>query len=507
MSASDPVGNPLRSGLRPTRRSPPCVLTIFGASGDLAARKLLPALHALDRDDLLDEGTSVIGVARRDWDDAAFRALMTAAVREYAGDEFDERLWSSFLERMTYRRVVTADDYTALAEHIRTVAEPLGPDVARVYYLAIPPSGFGPVAASLRAVGLLDGAAAGRDRMVVEKPFGHDLESARELNRALQSVAPEKALYRIDHYLGKETVQNLLVFRFANGMFEPLWNARHVDHVQITVAESLGTGGRAGYYEEAGALRDMVQNHLFHVLALVAMEPPVEFGPDAVRDEKVKVLRALRPVDPARVGEMCVRGQYTRGAPLGDEIPGYLEADSVALGSRVETFVALDVRIDNWRWSGVPFYVRTGKALPRRSSEVAIHFKPVPHSLFAGHLEPNVLSVRIQPDEGMALRFQTKVPGPEMASVPVTMEFRYGTSFGESPPEAYERLLLDALLGDGTLFTRSDEVEASWRWCSALRAAWDDSDVATPEPYEAGTWGPSGADAMLARSGRAWRRP
>ncbi len=507
MSAPEPATNPLRAGLRASRRAPPCVLVIFGVSGDLAARKLLPALHALAVDDLLDEETHVVGVSRREWDDAELRRRMRDAVREFTGEAFDENAWRRLESRMHHVRVASdsPDDYARLAATVRGVEASLGPDVERVFYLAVPPSAFAPSAHALAAAGLLEGAAEGRARLVVEKPFGTDLESARALNRELQAVAPERALFRIDHYLGKETVQNLLVFRFANGMFEPLWNARYVDHVQITVAESLGVGSRGDYYEEAGALRDMVQNHLFHVLALVAMEPPVAFEADAVRDEKVKVLRALRPVDRARIDAICVRGQYTRGAPLGKEIPGYLEAPGVADGSTTETFVALEVHVDNWRWSGVPFYVRTGKALPRKASEIAIHFKDVPHRLFAGDLEANVLALRIQPDEGMSLRFQTKVPGPEMATLPVTMEFRYGTSFGESPPEAYERLLLDALLGDGTLFTRSDEVEASWRWCGALRAAWEAA--SPPEPYAAGTWGPEGADALLARSGRRWRRP
>ena len=383
---------------------------------------------------------------------------------------------------------------------------------SRIFYLATPPSLFANVARRLSAASAFAGADAGRSRLVVEKPFGHDLASARALNEALVALLPESAIFRIDHYMGKETVQNLLVLRFANGMFEPLWNSRYVDHVQLTVSESLGVAGRGAYFEESGILRDMVQNHMFQFLALTAMEPPAAFAADEVRDEKVKVLRALRPIDKARVGEMCVRGQYTRGAPGGKEIAGYREDPEVAKDSRTETYVALELRIDNWRWAGVPFFLRVGKGLPKKVSEIAIHFKEAPLSLFgvpsaAVGASSNVLAIRIQPDEGMSLRFNTKVPGPEMLPHPVTMDFRYGTSFGAAPPEAYERLILDALLGDGTLFTRDDEVLASWTWISALRDAWAGSSVETPDDYEAGTWGPAAADRMIERTGRRWRKP
>jgi glucose-6-phosphate 1-dehydrogenase len=513
-AASEDAPHPLREGLRRTRRSPPGAIVIFGAAGDLARRKLVPALFALQQDDLLDDRTLIVGVSRREQTDASFREHLRTGVAEFGRIAPEEASWARFARRVVHVRI--ADDapaeYAALAErlaaHERTLDVP--PEkTERVVYLSTPPSAFAPLARRLHEAGVLAAAGEGRARLVVEKPFGHDLRSARALNAELRALLPEHAIYRIDHYLGKETVQNLLVLRFANGLFEPLWNNRYVDHVQLTVAESIGVAGRGGYFEEAGIVRDMVQNHMFQFLALTAMEPPAAFEAGAVRDEKVKVLRALREVDPARIAETCVRGQYVRGSPGGKEIPGYLEEAGVAPGSRVETYAAMELRIDNWRWAGVPFFLRVGKGLPKRVSEIAVHFRGAPLRLFggAGAAEPNVLVMRIQPDEGMSLRFLTKTPGPEMLPHPVTMDFRYGTSFGAAPPEAYERLLLDALLGDSTLFTRDDEVDASWEWITALRDAWIDSPVAVPEPYEAGTWGPPSADALLARSGRRWRRP
>ena len=520
MSAGAPgEDNPLRTGLRRVRRAPPCTIVIVGATGDLTRRKLLPALQALAADDLLDERTDVVGLARGSWTDEEFRAETRQALAKHDPARATGAPWAWLGPRLHYvsAEFDAPEGFARLAQELDRIESADATPRVRVFYLATPPSMFAPVARQLAAAGLLACAKEHRCRLVVEKPFGHALASARALNVALRDLVPERAIFRIDHYLGKETVQNLLVLRFANGMFEPLWNARHVDNVQITVSESIGIEGRGTYFEEAGIVRDMVQNHVFQLLALTAMEPPAAFEADTVRDEKVKVLRALRPVDAANVEDFCVRGQYTRGAPLGREVPAYREERDVAPDSRVETFVALRLFVDNWRWAGVPFFLRVGKALPKKVTEIAIHFRAAPHRLFpdpardAGPslawMDMNVLAIRIQPDEGVSLRFLTKVPGPEMVTHPVSMEFRYGTSFGAAPPEAYERLLLDALLGDGTLFTRDDEVEASWSWIGPLRQAWEASPIAVPERYEAGTWGPPGADALVARSGRRWRRP
>jgi glucose-6-phosphate 1-dehydrogenase len=366
----------------------------------------------------------------------------------------------------------------------------------------------------LAAAGLLEESDGRFARVVVEKPFGHDLDSARTLNVAALSVADESQIFRIDHYLGKETVQNILVFRFGNAIFEPLWNHKYVDHVQITVGESIGVEGRGKFYEEAGALRDIVQNHLLQLVALTAMEPPVAFDADAIRDEKIKVLRAIPCFTPREVPSRVVRGQYGPGASGGEDVPGYRAEPGVAPGSTTETFVALDLQIDNWRWAGVPFYVRAGKRLAKRVTEIAVQFKGVPHRFFGANggdtaddpLEPNVLALRIQPEEGISLKFGAKVPGPAPRVEPVKMDFLYGSAFGVESPEAYERLLLEALLGDSTLFIRRDEVEAAWGIVTAIHRAWDDGVPPTFPNYEAGTWGPSAADALLGCSGRAWRR-
>ena len=462
---AEPETNPLRSGLRRIRRSPPGALVIFGASGDLAHRKLVPSLFALQEDDLLDDRTLIVGISRRDWTDGDLRAHYRRGVEEFGRVRVTDAAWTRFASRIRHHGIRSEDasEYTALAALLRERDGALDAPGEHTVYLSTPPSLFAPIAARLAAAGLFEGATEGRVRLVVEKPFGTDLKSARALNKELTALLPESAIYRIDHYLGKETVQNLLVFRFANGMFEPLWNAHHVEQVQITVAESIGVAGRGAYFEEAGIVRDMVQNHVFQFLALTA--------------------------------------------PGGKEIPGYLEEKGVPPDSTTETFVGLKMWIDNWRWAGVPWFLRVGKAMPKKVSEIAIHFRPAPHRLFGGELAQNVLAIRIQPDEGMSLRFLTKAPGQEMTAVPVTMDFRYGTSFGAAPPEAYERLLLDAMVGDGTLFTRADEVDASWTWISALRDAWAGSPVEVPESYEAGTWGPQGSDALLAPQGFTWRRP
>jgi glucose-6-phosphate 1-dehydrogenase len=504
--------NPLRSGMRLGRTPEPCTMVIFGATGDLTSRKLVPALYNLARERRLPGGFSVVGFARRDWSDEFFRQTMLDGVNENSrSGPAEPALWESFAEGLSYHRS-TFDDpsgYRSLAERLAAIDAERGTGGNRVFYLATPPESYADIIHHLGEVGLNRSPNGGWTRIIVEKPFGRDLESAQGLNQQLLAVFDEDQIYRIDHYLGKETVQNLLVLRFANSIFEPIWDRRYVDHVQITVAESIGVEDRGGYYDSSGALRDMIQNHLTQLLTLVAMEPPVAYDADAVRDEKVKVLRAIKPVAPDEVARYTVRGQYSAGSVNGKPIGGYREERGVAHASQTETYVALKLFIDSWRWAGVPFYLRSGKAMPRRVSEIAIQFKTVPTMLFAdtpmNDIEPNVLSIKIQPDEGITLKFGSKAPGQQQIR-PVTMDFRYGTSFGVASPEAYERLLLDCMLGDGTLFTRRDEVEASWSLITPIHRGWESG---PPQPfpnYEAGTWGPVAADEFMARDGRAWRR-
>ncbi len=506
--------NPLREGMSDDRAPDAGALVIFGASGDLARRKLLPALYNLYLERWLPGAFAIVGVARRPMGDAEFASTMHAAVAEHSRRSLDATLWEELASRMSYIATDFEDPqgYARLRMHLEQLDRERGTGGNRLYYLATPPSAFPAIVLRLGEAGLHRAGPGGRwVRIVVEKPVGRDLASARELNETINRYFPERSVFRIDHYLGKETVQNLMVFRFANAIFEPLWNRQYVDHVQITVAESLGVEGRGRYYEEAGATRDMVQNHMFQLLCLTAMEPPVSLAADAIRDEKVKVLHALRPPEAARVAEDSVRAQYVAGVVGGRRVPGYREEPAVAADSRTETYVALRVFLDNWRWAGTPFYLRSGKRMPKRVSEVALQFRDVPHRLFGTggrRPVPNTLAVRIQPDEGITLRFDAKVPGPQPRIQPVTMEFRYGTSFGQEPPEAYERLLLDAWLGDATLFIRRDEVEASWAFVDQLFAAWEALGPEAPlAEYPAGSWGPSEADVMLARDGRQWRRP
>ena len=512
MSTLPEVPNPLREGLREERLPEPCTMVIFGASGDLTKRKLMPALYSLARERLLPPNLAVVGYARRPIDDETFRRQMREGCDRFARRRpVDAGLWPTF-ERGLYYHQGAFDDpaaYTRLKSRLGEIDQSRGIPGNRLFYLATPPESFPVILAQLGASGLLD-----RQqkrpfaRVIVEKPFGTDLESAQRLNREVTCVADESQIYRIDHYLGKETVQNLLVFRFANGIFEPLWNAKYVDHVQITGAEEIGIEGRGPYFEKAGILRDMVQNHLFQIVCLVAMEPPVSWNADEIRDEKLKVLKALRQVPEGELARTVIRGQYRAGSVGGAFVRGYREEPGVAPSSLTETFVALKFFVDNWRWAGVPFYLRSGKALPKRVTEVALHFKEVPHRLVVGDgsaVGPNVLAIRIQPDEGISLKFGSKVPGPMMEVHPVSMEFRYGTSFGVEPPEAYERLLLDCMLGDATLFTRGDEVEASWRWIGRIHRAW--SGITEVPLYEAGSWGPREADELLARDERSWRQP
>ncbi len=487
----------------------PFVLVIFGASGDLARRKLIPAIFSLFQQKLLPDDFRIVGVGRSNYDDAGFRARMAEA---RPGNATDGE-WAQFAAKLEYVRL----DYERLDDFhlLRRRIESSGRTANALFYLAVPPDMIGSISDRLGESGLARRGTTDTpwSRIIVEKPFGRDPATARELNARLSTVFSENQIFRIDHYLGKETVQNLLVLRFANSIFEPIWNHKYVDHVQITVSEAVGVEGRGAYYEKAGALRDMVQNHLMHLLCLVAMEPPGSLAPDAVRDEKVKVLRALRPIPRECAANGVVRAQYGPGNVRGERVCGYLEEKDVAPDSRTETFVAFSALIDNWRWSGVPFYLRTGKRMPVRVTEISVHFKAVPQVLFNaapfGPMAPNVLAIRIQPNEGISLRFQVKVPGPAMRIRPFQMDFGYKRAFGSGPPDAYERLLLDAMLGDPTLFTRRDEIEAAWAFIAPII---EGCEGRGPLPfYPAGTWGPREADALIEADGRAWyltrRRP
>jgi len=512
------VSNPLRAGLNLDRVPDPCVMVIFGVSGDLTARKLMPALYDLAVGYPLPEGFSIVGVSHRDWDDAEFRSTMREAVAAAARSPVTDESWRSFEQSMIYVRgdFTDAATYRELGQRIESLDEHGRANGNRLFYLATSPSFYLPIVENLGSAKVAVRQANYTDptdgwhRIVVEKPFGNDLLSARALISDMASHFSERQIYRIDHYLGKETVQNVLAFRFANILFEPVWNRQYVDHVQITAAEAIGAEGRGSYYEESGALRDMVQSHLLQLLSVVGMEAPAFFNGNAVRDEKVKLLRSIVPPAGDQIAIRAVRGQYQDGFIGGRPVDAYRSEKGVAPDSRTDTFVALRLEIDNWRWGGVPFYLRTGKRLPRRVTEVAIEFKQVPHLMFQSvgdvDLAANVLSLRIQPDEGIALRFAAKVPGARTQLRTVRMDFLYGSSFGQAGPDAYERLILDAMLGDPTLFARRDEVETAWGVVQPLIDAWHDPS-APIYPYEAGTWGPSKADALIERDGRSWRRP
>jgi glucose-6-phosphate 1-dehydrogenase len=503
--------NPLRDNLRIEPTPGSTTLVIFGASGDLTRRKLLPALYQLSRGERLPARFAVIGVARTPHTDDEFRDEFREAIREAVGDEgARDDVARSLTGRMGYISgdLGSPELYARLAERLGGT----GVHGGILYYLAIPPEAYAGVVSQLGAAGLATAPQGGWRRIIVEKPFGHDLSSARELNAILHRHFDEEQIFRIDHYLGKETVQNLLVFRFANGMFEPVWNRRYIDHVQITAAETVGVERRAAYYEGAGALRDMVQNHLLQLLALVAMEPPVAFTAPSVRDRKMDALLSVQPLtgNGARGGAPAVvRAQYVAGWVAGREAPGYRDEPGVAPGSTTETYVALRVRLDSWRWAGVPFYIRTGKRLPKRTTEIAIQFHRPPLQIFRGMsptpVAPNLLIVNVQPDEGISVRFEAKLPGTRMQLAPVMMNFRYGTTFGGDVPDAYETLLLDAMLGDTTLFARHDFVEAAWALVTPVLDRWaEERRHAIPE-YEAGEWGPAEADAFMDAEGRRWR--
>ena len=508
----DEVPNPLRQGLRAESAPEPCAVVVFGASGDLAHRKLLPALYNLALSAHLPAAFGLVGVSKSEFSDARYQADMREAVGKYSRVKpIDEEVWRDFAAGLRYVSGSFDDDSTfqRLAATLEEVDRVRATRGNRLFYFATPPSTYPTLLRQLKKHQLINPVGDPRfTRVVIEKPFGRDLASARALNRLVLEVMDEKQVFRIDHYLGKETVQNLLVFRFGNTIFEPIWNRNYVDHVEITAAEELGIENRGRYYEEAGILRDMIQNHVLQLVCLTAMEAPVAFDADAVRDEKIKVLRALEPIEGAEaVGQRVVVGQYTAGQIAGADVPGYQQEKDVSPGSRTPTFVALKLQVDNWRWSDVPFYLRSGKRMPKRATEIAITFRRLPHALFGeGAGTTNVLIIRVQPEEGIALRFAAKVPGERYRPRTVSMDFRYGAAFGGSTPEAYERLLLDALRGDQTLFTRKDEVEAAWKLVGGILQVTEASDFPPPAPYEAGTWGPPEADALLARDGRAWRR-
>ena len=495
--------NPLVEGLRVRRRPDPCLLVIFGASGDLTSKKLMPALYSLAFRGLLPERFGIVGAARSEETDDAFRERMKQAVSEHARDPFKQEVWDELAKGLRYVTLDFADEHgeDTLRDTLNELDKELGTLGNRVYYFAVPPSAIGTlideIAKRRGAQGWL--------RLIIEKPFGHDLTSARALTAEIQEHFSESEVFRIDHYLGKETVQNMLALRFANGIFEPIWNRQFIDHVQITVAESIGIEGRAGYYEQAGAIRDIFQNHLLQLVAVTAMEPPVDFSADSVRNEKVKVLKAIHTPGPKHV----VRGQYGRGFVEGEEVVAYREEDGVAPGTMTETFVAAKLYVDNWRWADTPFYVRMGKRLPRRETTIAIQFKRAPHPPFedgsSETLRPNVLLIHVQPNEGVSLAIGAKVPGQGMAIRTVHMDFLYGGAFREGLPDAYERLILDAMLGDATLFTRSDEIEEQWSLVDAIVAFWQRDRPSFPN-YAAGTWGPAASDELLHRDGRSWRR-
>ncbi len=512
---STPIGpgeNPLRDprDKRLPRIAGPCSMVMFGVTGDLARKKLMPAIYDLSNRGLLPPGFALVGFARRDWDAQDFAKVVHDSVKQYARTPFSEEVWRQLCEGLRFVQGAFDDEaaFEELATTLRALDEERGTGGNHAFYLSIPPGNFAQVCEQLQRSGLTDQSGDSWRRVVIEKPFGHDLESARALNDIVETVFPPDSVFRIDHYLGKETVQNLLAMRFANQMYEPIWNGNYVDHVQITMAEDIGIGGRAGYYDGIGAARDVMQNHLLQLLALTAMEEPISFDATHLRAEKEKVLSAVRLA--GTVEEATARGQYAAGWQGGDKVIGYLEESGVDPHSRTETYAALKLEVATRRWAGVPFYLRTGKRLAKRVTEIAVVFKRAPHLPFSDteteELGQNAIVIRVQPDEGVTIRFGSKVPGAQMEVRDVTMDFGYGRAFTESSPEAYERLILDVLLGDPPLFPRHEEVELSWRILDPVTSAWA-ADPATPQPYPPGHWGPDCSHEMLARDGRHWRMP
>ena len=509
------MDNPFEEGENRVIKPPSTVVVIFGATGDLTHRKLLPALYNLQNDEYLPSNFIIIGAARSKLSDQDFRDKMYDGIKKFSRRSLDEKVWQSFSENIYYQSVdgTNQADFVKLKEKIEGLCKEKGENFNYLYYLATSPSFFGDICTNLKAAGLVEEPAAGlrSTSVIIEKPFGHDLDSARELNLTLRNSFAEEQIYRIDHYLGKETVQNILVFRFANGIFEPLWNRNYIDHIQISVCEHLGLGGRAGYFDKTGILRDIVQNHLLQILSLLCIEAPISLSnADSIRDEKVKVLKSIKRFSLEDVHEQTIRAQYKKGYIEGAEVPGYLEEQGVDPNSTTDTYVALRLEIDNWRWSGVPIYVRAGKRLPKRITEITVYFKRPPGTLFKGRqiqeLDQNILAIQVQPKEGISLRVSSKPPGPRMRIRPVEMDFTYDTSFGVESPEAYERLILDAMKGDATLFTRNDEIEESWDLLAPVFTAWKSDKPPAVHAYEAGTWGPSAAADLLRPLNHKWRR-
>jgi glucose-6-phosphate 1-dehydrogenase len=513
--------NPLREGLRLERMAEPCTMVICGATGDLTERKLGPALYNTLLGGFFPPEFTVVGFARRDLSDEDFQDRLLEGINRFSRNRpAKPAIWESFARGIEYHRGNFDDPaaYAELAKRLDRIDRDRGTAGNRLFYLAVPPSLYPVIVNQLDRAGLAAsgqrrriGANRGWTRVIVEKPFGYNLESARTLNHEIAEVFDEDQVFRIDHYLGKETVQNLAVFRFGNGLFEPIWNRRYIDSVQITVAETVGVEGRGEFYDATGALRDIVQNHALQLMAMFAMDPPVEFAAEDLRDEKLKVLRGVKPMTPAEVAANTVRGQYVSGWVEGEKVSSYRDEPDVAPDSQTETFAALKLSVDSWRWAGVPFYIRTGKALPSRVTEISVQFKRAPLALFARagvpSVDPNVLAIRVQPDEGILLRFGAKVPGQGLQIRTVNMDFRYGSSFAVDSPDAYETLLLDAMIGDASLFTRDDEVERAWEILDPILATWADETGGPLHFYGAGTWGPPAADELLERDSRAWRRP
>ena len=508
----DPM-HPLEEPNRPTRTIDPCVLVIFGATGDLTGRKLSPALYNLGREGMLPPNFAAVGFARRDKSHQEFRDEIKQDINLYSRVKpIDETFWKNFQEQLYYHKSEFDEDagYKALDDFLKVLDSKLATRGNRIFYLSVQPKYFPIIIQKLKKHGLIyDSKERGKwSRVIIEKPFGHDFASAEELQKDISQYLDESQTYRIDHYLGKETVQNLLVFRFANSIFESLWNYKHIDHVQITVAEELGIGTRGHFFEEEGLLRDILQNHMMQLLSLVAMEPPVSLSGSAIRDEKVKVLQSIRPLTIFDFENTVIRGQYGPGVINGHEVIGYRQEKDVSPTSNVETYLALRLFIDNWRWAGVPFYLRGGKRLPKKGTEIAIIFKDAPGVLFqqgGKKHDPNILAIRIQPDEGISLKINCKVPGPTSPIQPVKMDFRYGSYFGASPPEAYERLIWDCMQGDSTLFARADEVAQSWSIYTPLLQYWEMHPQTNFPNYASGSWGPKQADLMIEQDKRSWR--